>query len=486
MTPQQFLLIIFARRHLVAAIFVLIATTGTGITLLMPKVYTATTSLVVDVKSDPIAGQLLPTVGTPTYMTTQTEIIQSERTAIGVVRILRIDQNAQLVAQWKEATDGQTPLENYYARLLRNGMAVSAGRGSNIITLNYSGRDPKFATAVANAYAQAYIDLLIDMRVDPARQYSAWFDERLKVLRSNLEKAQGKLSAYQREKGIVATDERVDQEAQRLNALTAQLAAIQGERVESSSRQRSSGSELSPDVQQNPVVVSLKSELAKAEAKLSETSSTMGKNHPVRVQLEGQILGLKDQIEKEMKRISGGAATATRTSAMKENELKQLIEEQKSQVLALRETRDEISVLTKDVESAQRSYESVAQRMSQLSLEAQSEQTNVRVLSPAIEPSDPSRPNIPRFIAGSLAGGILMGILVALGVEYLDRRVRDVADLAVEGVPVFGVIGPLRDKYTIRQRIELLRAFIANRRQRRAAMKRLQQARALSRSMGEA
>jgi uncharacterized protein involved in exopolysaccharide biosynthesis len=223
-------------------------------------------------------------------------------------------------------------------------MAVSPSRGSNIITLAYAGRDPKFATAVANAYAQAYIDLLIDMRVDPARQYSAWFDERLKVLRGNLEKAQAKLSAYQREKGIVASDERVDQETQRLNALAAQLATIQGERVDTSSRQRSSGSELSPDVQQSPIVVSLKSEIAKAEAKLSETSSTMGKNHPVRIQLEGQIVGLKDQLDKEMRRISGGAATATRTSAMKESELKQLIEEQKKQVLALRETRDEINV----------------------------------------------------------------------------------------------------------------------------------------------
>jgi chain length determinant protein EpsF len=382
---------------------------------------------------------------------------------------LRIDKNPQLVEQWKEATDGKTPLENYYARLLRSGMAVSPSRGSNIINMTYAGRDPAFATAVANAYAQAYIDLLIDMRVDPARQYSAWFDERLKVLRSNLEKAQAKLSAYQREKGIVASDERVDQEMQRLNSLAGQLATIQGERVEFSSRQKSSGSELSPDVQQNSIVVSLKGEIAKAEARLSETSSTMGRNHPVRVQLEGQIAGLKDQLDKEMRRISGGAATATRTSALKEAELMQMIEEQKKQVLALRETRDEINVLSKDVESAQRSYESVAQRMSQLSLEAQSEQTNVRVLSPAIEPSEPSRPNIPRFLAGSLAAGILAGLLAAIGVEYLDRRVRDSADLAVEGVPVLGVIGALKEKYTMRQRLNLVRAFVKSHRHRRLA-----------------
>jgi uncharacterized protein involved in exopolysaccharide biosynthesis len=212
----------------------------------------------------------------------------------------------------------------------------------------------------------------------------------------------------------------------------------------------------------------------------------MGKNHPVRVQLDGQIAGLQDQLRQEMRRISGGAATATRTSALKEADLNHMIEEQKKQVLALRETRDEIHVLTKDVESAQRSYETVAQRMSQISLEAQSEQTNVRVLSPAIEPSDPSRPNVPRFIAGSLVGGILMGILAALGMEYIDRRVRDVADLVIEGVPVFGVVGALRDKYTIRQRLEIVRAFVASHRQRAAAKRKALLAAASPTSTGDA
>jgi hypothetical protein len=53
--------------------------------------------------------------------------------------------------------------------------------------------------------------------------------------------------------------------------------------------------------------------------------------------------------------------------------------------------------------------------------------------------------------------------------EYFDRRVRGVSDLVVDGVPVLGVVGPLRDKYTIRQRIEIFRAFVAGHRQRRAA-----------------
>jgi chain length determinant protein EpsF len=444
MTPQQFLLIIFARRHFAAAIFVLVALLGTAVTLMMPRQYTATTTLVVDVKVDPIAGALMPTVGSPMYMATQTEIIQSERTAIGVVRNLKLDQNAKLVADWRGATEGKTPFENYYASLLSRGLVVSPSRGSNIISLAYSGRDPQFVAAAANAFAQSYIDLTIDLRVDPARQYAAWFDERQKTLRANLEQAQAKLSAYQREKGLIVSSERVDQETERLSALMMQLATVQGEKVDSASRQRISGSELSPDVLQNPIVQGLKAELARAETKLSEISNNVGQNHPMRIQLERQIAGLKDQVSMEMRRISGGAATASRGSELREASLRGLIERQKQHVLELRAQRDEIDVMSRDVETARRAYESVSQRMSQLSLESQSEQANVHILSPAIEPAAPSKPNIPRFLLMSLLAGVLAGIAAALGLEFLDRRVRVATDIAIDNVPLLGVLSPRR------------------------------------------
>jgi chain length determinant protein EpsF len=468
MTLQQAFLILFARRYFAAAMFVIVALSGTAIALLMPRSYTATVQLYVDVKADPLSGTNLTAMSSPGYMATQTELVQSERVAIGVVRLLRIDQNADLVKQWKEATGGKVPLENFFASLLRRGLTVTPARG-NIINLAYTGLDPKFATAVANTFAQAYLDLLIDLRVDPARQYASWFDERLKTLRENLEKSQAKLSAYQREKGIVATEQRVDQETQRLDALMAQLATIQGERVESSSRQKLSGNELSPDVLNNPVIQGLKSELAKSETQLSSLSSNIGPNHPQRIQLAEQISGLKLQLNQEMHRISGGAATASKVSALKEEELKAVIEAQKQQVLALRAQRDEISVLTQDVNSAQRIYDATMQRMSQMTLESQAEQANASILSPAIEPVEPSKPKIPQFILGSLAAGILFGVGSALGLEFLDRRVRNVADLTVEGVPVLGIMAPRKMKYTIRQRLNLVWIYIATRRQRHAA-----------------
>ena len=68
---------------------------------------------------------------------------------------------------------------------------------------------PEFAAAVANAFAHAYMSTTIELKVEPARQYADWFGTQGKELRDRLEKAQAKLSAYQQEHGIVASDERV-------------------------------------------------------------------------------------------------------------------------------------------------------------------------------------------------------------------------------------------------------------------------------------
>ncbi len=169
MTPKQFFLILYAHRYVAVIVFVLVALAGVAVTMRTPKSYVASTDLLVDSRADPIAGQ--PTLGSPNYLATQVAIIQSERVAIGMVKRLRIAETPTLVDQWKIATQEKTPLENYYANLFRRGLVVEALRGSNIIRLTYGGADPKFVSAVVNAYAQAYLDLVVDLRVEPVRRH---------------------------------------------------------------------------------------------------------------------------------------------------------------------------------------------------------------------------------------------------------------------------------------------------------------------------
>ena len=98
--------------------------------------------------------------------------------------------------------------------------------------MSFSAPDPNFAQAAANAFAQAYMDVSVELRVAPARQSATFLEDQTKALRANLEQAQTRLSKFQQTKGIVVTDERLDQENARYNTLIAQLAMAQAERVE--------------------------------------------------------------------------------------------------------------------------------------------------------------------------------------------------------------------------------------------------------------
>jgi uncharacterized protein involved in exopolysaccharide biosynthesis len=94
------------------------------------------------------------------------------------------------------------------------------------------------AAGIANAFAQAYQRTNLELRVEPARQSAAWFDERMQQLRKDLEAAQTKLNAYQREKGFTAQDERLDLEQARLSELSMQYTAAQAQAVDATSRER--------------------------------------------------------------------------------------------------------------------------------------------------------------------------------------------------------------------------------------------------------
>lgn len=465
MTPKQLLLILFAHRYVAVIAFVLVSIGGVTLTLLTPKTYQATTDLLVDGRADPIAGAV---AGGTNYLATQIAIIQSERVAIGVVKRLRVAQTPALIEQWKAATQEKIPLENYYASLLRKGLLVEPLRSSNVIRLTFEGTDPKFATAAVNTFAQAYLDLTVDLRVEPVRQYADWFDERLKSLRANVESAQAKLSAYQNEKGIIGIDQRTDQETQRLDALTAQLVAVQGENLAIGSREKNSGGELSPDILASNSVAGIKGQLSQAEAKLSEMRISLGPNHPMRIQLEGQIIELKEQLGQEMRRVTGGTSVMRTTASMREAELRGMVAAQKARVLALRQERDQISVLAQDVEAAKAMYDSVLKRTNQLNLEKQSDQANVSVLSPAIEPDIPFKPNRPKYLVATFLGALAAALAAALSIEFLNPKVRVLQDILIDDVPALGTIERRDPNYSWGQRVVLFGKFFTLRKKRKA------------------
>jgi polysaccharide biosynthesis transport protein len=431
MTFGQFLSILRARWWAALLIFLLVVATTLVVNLLLPKQYKATASVLVDSKPDPVSIAMFGGQS-PGFMATQVDIIQSDRVAQRVVRNLKLSENPQIRQQWQDETKGQGSIESWMGNLFQRSMDVVPSRESSVISVNYRAPDPRFAAALANAFVQAYIDTSLDLRVDPARQYSSFFETRSKEAREALETSQTKLSSFQREKGIIASDERLDIENSRLNELSSQLTALQAMAAESGSRQaqaQGSQGDRMQEVLNNGLILGIKSDLSRGEARLQELSTRFGDAHPQVQEIKANVAELRVRLDAETRKVTSGVGLTNTITRKRESDVRASLDAQRAKVLKLKAVRDEGMVMLRDVDNAQRAYDAVLQRFTQTSLESQTKQSNVNMLTEAIPPLIPASPRILLNTILAAIGGLLLAAGTALALELRDRRVRNVDDL---------------------------------------------------------
>lgn len=441
MNFSQLLSILAARKVILIWVFMLTVTVTTVISFILPKTYTATTSLVINSKgADPVTGFMLPPTLMLGYIATQVDIIQSRNVALKVVDRLGIVNSPIAKAQFEKATKGEGSISDWYADQFLQNLDVKPSRESSVIEISYQGADPMFAASLANAFAEAYINTNLQLKIEPSKQAAVWFDQQMKGLRQNVEESQSKLSIYQKEHGIASSDERLDIEMGRLNELSNQLVMAQAQTYDSNSRQiqlkRGVESE-SPEVLANPLIQGLKSQLAQAEARLTDLSQHLGSNHPQFQAAQKEVEDLHHLIGAESAKTSSSVGQNARISQQKEGEISAALFAQKEHVLKFKSQHDEMAVLLREAESAQRIYDNALQRFGQTNMESRSVQTDVSVLNPAVPPIKHSSPKILINILLSIMLGALLAVGSAVVTEMLDRRVRSAEDLMqLLGLPV--------------------------------------------------
>lgn len=445
MSLQRFFLVLLGRWKLVFGVLLGVMLLVQAADFLLPPKFTAEADVVVDSRpADPVLGSVLPVTAASSVMSTQTDIILSDRVAQRAVALLKLDQDPELQRQWQEDTNGQGSLLAWLAAPMKHSLKVMPTHESNVIAILYTARDAKSAAATANAFAQAYIDTNLELKIGSASQFSQWFTERTRTFRDKLEAAQQRLSAYQQSHRIVVADEKLDVETARLTELSTQLVDVQGQRaVTRGRRSQASAADTLPEVIGNSLIQNLKNHLSELEAQRQQLALRLRETHPEYIDKATEVAAVRAQLARETSRIASSLGTADRMNAAREAEIRSALDAQKEKVLELRAQRDSVAVLQRDVESAQRDYDMVTQRLAQTSLESQLPQTNVAMLTVATEPSSPSSPKIVLNTALSFLFGGLLGIGLALLLEHLNRRMRSAGDLVeLFNVPILAILPP--------------------------------------------
>jgi len=446
---HQFLLALRARFGVLLLSLAATVVAAAAVSFLLPKTYRATASLLVDAKEEQSLSNMAPNFFPQeklSYLQTQMEIITSKRVASKVVRDLNLAEKPAVREAFEKGSAGKESIEDWLAERLLEKLKVETSV-SSIILVTFSSPDPRFSAQVADAFAKAYIDTMLELRVEPTRQAAIWYDEQLKGLRANLEDAQAKLTNYLQRQGIVSADERSDVDSTRLGSLSEQVVKAQEQTFQWNAREREArkfleqggSSDQLPDVLDNSLIQKLKTDFLLGEARLQQLATQYGVNHPQYQRQLSENRSLHEKIDGEAKKLLAGIRNSARQSREREADLVNAMAAQRARLLELKENRNELTVLKRNVESAERAYDTAMQRHVVSQVESRASQTNVTLLNAAVAPGRPSQPKIALNIALSVVVGTMLGIAIVLLMELSDRRVRSLSDLHLD-VPLLGVL----------------------------------------------
>jgi polysaccharide biosynthesis transport protein len=454
MKLTQLIAICWARRGLFIFVLASIVGATTAFSLLKHKTYLAEVAVLVDAKNtDPVTGAALPQQMQPTIQATQADVISSHNVALRVVDALQLASDPETQREFKEDGEGAGSIRDWLADKLRDKLTIRSSRDSNVINFAVEARDPDLAARIANAFADGYIQTSLDLRIDPAKRQALWFDDQLQGLRKALQGAQKRLSDYQQQRKIVGTDDRLDIENAKLNEVASQLVIAQTAMYDAESRQKQMNQALQrnqleevPDILGNSLLQSMKADLVRAEGKLAQVSQRYDRNHPENVSAAAEVRTFKNKLAAEIATVQGSINQAAELARQRVAQSQQALEAQKQKVLGLKQQRDGLDVLNREVENAQRAYDAAMQRTSELQLTSRLDQTNIAVLNPATAPVKPAGPKVFRNIILALLAGVIFAAGATLALELIDRRVRSSADLlALDDTGGLVVLAEIRD-----------------------------------------
>ena len=450
---NQYMTALRARRKAFLLVFVVVVAAAISVAMIVPKKYVATSTVHLDVRDEQTMAPRVTARERSSYIATQVDLIKSGRVANQVVRDLKLAQQPGMRDAWEKATGGSITIEDWIASNLLEKLLVDVS-SSYVAAVTFSSDNPRFAADVANGFAKAYVETSLALRTEPTREAAEWFEGQMKGMRSQVTQAQSKLVSYQKAKGIVSIDERTDVDSSRLTELSTQYLAAKNATYEAQSRFKqaqeafnsaASGGTIAPDaipeVLTSTHINALKADLTRAEGRLEQESQVLGDNHPQYLRTKAEVHGLREKITFEVKRLVASLGNAAETSRKREEDLKNAMASANERVQFMKDARAELSVLTRDVENAQRAYDAVLTRFITNKVDSAAKSTNVALLSPAIEPLTPTQPKVGLISALS----ILIGALLAGGIVYvletLDRRVRSRSDLESRlAVPSLGLL----------------------------------------------
>ena len=285
MSLAQFWRILWARKFLILAATFFSLAGGIVATMVIPPRWKADAHVYLNLlKPDPVTGEVLGP-SARSYVATQIKLITDYSvTGLAVDKLGWLSDPNLIQAYQNRSKSDTRDFRRWLAQLIADRTKADVPDGSNILEITYTGDNPDSAKVVANAVTQAYLDTSVAFRRADAQRNAAWYSQQAQKVKNALEAAQAAETQYERENDVVMQNDTTDIDTARLAALVGQSDAL------SVGGGGSSG----------------ETQLAQLNAEISQTSKTLGPNHPQMIALKAKRAALVAALAQEASPKFGG------------------------------------------------------------------------------------------------------------------------------------------------------------------------------------
>ncbi len=437
----------------VAAGFILLVC---GVTLLMPKSYTTTVSLL---------------VGRPGAERNQSD----DDTALPVLNALVLQsgaQSAETLAQLAHQQDlaadviGRLSLKTSPGSLLGR-VSVKPVVNTALLNLSVSWKTPEVSAQIANAFADAFVDRERDFVRSEAVSALGFISQELPNAQAKNLAAAQRLAEFQSTHGYMdatahatdvvskldATDQKIDAISVDLSEATALLATTRSQLASLSTTVDSA-----KQVGQNPESVDLRAKLVDVETQLAEARQKYTAVHPAIIALQQQRAVLMQELAAEPQAVVSNttvapnplyqslqqqAATYEARIHGDEGQLKALKTERgtyKPAMVDMPQQAVEFAAVQEDAKRAANVYNALEQKYNDALVAKSTAISDIIVVQPASADDAVLSPNLRMNLAVAVVLGILLGLAVVYALELLERRAVEKDFAALLGLPVIARI----------------------------------------------
>ena len=447
----DFFRILRQRKALVFVLTLIVLGTAAVVTALMPKWYLSTAQVRVEKPDGEM--QLFKNQSSayydPYFLQDQYRIMQSPKILHPVIE--RLDLNRRIGQMVDSATVLPTDITVDY--LVRRMLQLESPRNSSLINLNVYARDPQLAADIANELARVYSDDRIAFATSEQREGLAQLRKELESQEATVVARRDQVEKLRDELNIAGVDlnaRHSDMEIETLRQMQNSLIALRVDAIGRKTRW-----ERFRDIPFDDRLNLVNSELISdaniqdllqayliADQTVTRLRARLGEAHPdligaidnrqkIREQLDGQLRGYEAALEIGYKEADARVAELER----------QLGQAKVDQILSARDRVRPFEEAVQRLEDETRLQTTLKLTLRQREIDFQVPKRTIELLGEALPARRASKPSWVLNLSLALIVGVMLGIGVAILIEYFDTSFRNVNDVETRlGVPVLGVI----------------------------------------------